>query len=182
MRVFEITASREMICMIMVLLLAAGDGVAWQSPSGDAPGRGRADWEKVRGIAPGSEIEVEVRSPVPSAPRRSLRGRLAKWEPGALVIDTRKEGGRQIPRPDVLAVLMKERGSRRKVAAMGGAIGFGLGMAIGAKAAGELDTHGGTGQKIGIGALFGAVFGGIFALVGAAAGGTKMTLVYQAPK
>ena len=166
----------------MVLLLAAGDGVAWQSPSKDAAGRGRAGWEKVRGIAPGSEIEVEVRSPVSSAPNRSYRGRMAKWEPGALVIDTRKEGGRQIPQPDVLAVLLKEKGNRRKVAAIGGAIGFGIGMAVGAKAFGEIDTHGGTGQKIGFGALLGAVFGGIFALVGAAAGGTKMTLVYQAPK
>lgn len=172
---------RAVLCALLALSLVAGDAFAWQSPVGKGAERDRANWEKIRAIGPDKQIEVEARSSDrPSATRRTYRGHLRKWEPDGLVLQLRDGGDREISRSLVQNVSLKEKGSRGKAAAIAGAVGFGAGMGLGVATFGSLDKHGGTGQKIGLGVLFGLIFGGVGALIGAAAGGTRMTTVYRA--
>jgi hypothetical protein len=172
---------REILCALLALSLIAGDAFAWQSPAGKNAERDRANWEKVRAIGPDKLIEVDTRSSDrPSATRHTYRGHLRKWEPGGLVLQLLKGGDMEISKSQVQDVSLKEKGSRRKTAAIAGAVGFGAGMCLGVATFGTLDHYGGTGQKIGLGVLFGLIFGGVGALIGAAAGGTRMTTVYHA--
>jgi len=172
---------RAFLCGLLTLSLVAGDALAGQSLAASNAERDRAAWEKVRAITPDQQIVVETRSSGGSSDAiRTYQGNLRKWEPDRLVLGIQKGGDREIGKSLIRYVWVKEKGNRGRAAAIGGAVGFGAGMAIGVASFGSLDKHGGTGQKIGLGTVFGLIFGGVGALIGRAAGGTRMMTVYQA--
>lgn len=96
-----------------------------------------------------------------------------------MIVQLQKGGDIEISKFLVVDVSLREKGSRGKAAAIGGAVGFGAGMAMGVATFSSLDKHGGTGQKIGLSVLFGLVWGGAGALIGTAVGGIRVTNVYR---
>jgi hypothetical protein len=96
-----------------------------------------------------------------------------------LVLQLRKGADKQISKSLVQNVSLKEKGSRGKGALLGAAVGFGIGAPIGAviKIADRNPT---AGDRMAGVALVGGIWAAIGALIGRAAGGTRMTTVYQA--
>jgi hypothetical protein len=108
-------ALREILCALLALSLVAGDAFAWQLPAGKDAARDRRNWESVRDLGPDKEIDVTTRSSdLASATMRTDRGYLRKWEPDGLVLQLRKGGDKQIGKPLVQYVRLREKGNRRK--------------------------------------------------------------------
>jgi hypothetical protein len=172
---------REIICLLLVVLLAAGDALAWQALAGKDAESDRANWEKVRDIGPDKEIQVETRSSDRNSSTGPVyQGHLRRWDADGLVVQLRKGREKEINKSLVLDVSLKEKGSRRKGALLGAGLGFGIGAAIGANVK-IADRELTTGDRVAGAMLVGGIWAAIGALIGRAAGGTKMVTVYRAP-
>jgi hypothetical protein len=119
------------------------------------PAEDRHDWKSVSALKPGDLVRVSLRT------GKSVTGPFRNWTPeGASV------GAGTVARNEVKKVERLRNGGRLKHTAMGAAIGFGAGFAIGAAAGG---CHPGEFLCVGRGEA-GAIVSGVGAAIGAAIG------------
>jgi hypothetical protein len=128
--------TRDFLCALLALLLAAGDAFAQQPAYGKDTDRDLANWERVNAIGPNKESEWS--SDRASATIRTYRGRLLKWEPDGLVLQLGTGAEKEIGKPLVQRVSLREKARRGKAAAITGAVGFGAGRASELRASGAL--------------------------------------------
>lgn len=180
---------RQFLCALMALLLAGGDALAWQPASAPQPvsgkrskadtreARAQVQWEQLQTLGPEKDIEVETKSASEDPYPKTLRGRLERWTSDGLVLQLRNGKSMEIGKSQVLAVVLREKGRPGRGAAIGGAIGFGIGIPIGAAGAGTRDKTGSAQAEGGL--VAGALFGVIGALIGRSASGTRRTTLYE---
>jgi len=119
------------------------------------PAEDRHDWKSVSALQPGDQVRVSLKT------GKSVTGPFRNWTPeGASV------GAGTVTRDEVRKVERLRNGGHLKHAAMGAAIGFGGGFAIGAAAGG---CHPGELLCVGRGEA-GAIVGGAGMVIGAAIG------------
>jgi hypothetical protein len=134
------------------------------------------NWEQLEKLTPEAQLRVLLKD------GKQVNGRFNGWSASAVAL-TSSKGRRQVNFADVNRVWARarEKGSRWKSAALAGAIGFGIGFAIGAKSAGYIADRNDPSWKeqVGLGAGCGLFTGGIAAGIGALAGGSRYVTVYR---
>jgi hypothetical protein len=131
-------------------------------------------WDQLEKLTPAAQLRVLLKD------GKQLSGRFSNWSPAAVAL-TAKGVKREVNAADVNRIWTREKGSRWKSAALAGAIGFGIGFAIGAKSAGYIADRNNPSwnQRLGIGAGCGLFIGGITAGIGALTGGSRYVTVYR---
>lgn len=112
-----------------LLLLSLGIAAS-QALGGDDPAKNQANWDKIKQLSAGEEIQV-VQSNA-----KSLRGNFHSVTDEAIVMST-AAGEQTINRQSVLRVSSTGKGHRMRNALIGAGIGAGAGLGIGA----AMDAH-----------------------------------------
>lgn len=130
----------------------------------------RHDWKSVAGLAAGDKVRITLKTGKP------FTGSFRSWTPDGVTVEART-----IQRDDVKKVERQRSGGRWKHVAIGAAIGFGGGFAIGAAAGGcrpnEILCFG-RGKT---GAAVGAVGLVVGAAIGAALPAHRRQILYEKP-
>jgi hypothetical protein len=178
--------ARQMLCVLLALLMGAGDTFAWQSaplppaasegqPAAKASGGGdRTQWDRLKTLRPGETIWIDYMN---GEQLKHAKGEMVAWNEEGLTVRLKK------------SETVITRKDAQKVAVYGGknhASGAGVGALIGLLPAllfGVGGAAGGAGGSEGKNfALAFAVTAGIFTAIGGAIGRTRKATLYQAPK
>ena len=132
-------------------------------------------WEQLEKLTPEAQLRVLLKD------GKQVNGRFRNWSPAGVAVTSSKGVTREVDVAQVNRIWTREKGSRWKSAALAGAIGFGIGFAIGAKSAGYIADRNDPSWKeqVGLGAGCGLFTGGIAAGIGALAGGSRYVTVYR---
>jgi hypothetical protein len=153
-KAYSVVPIMVVLCLLFVLDVRAGSAEA-TPPLGN--------WNKVQSLAQGANLTVHLKNGV------SFIGELLRLENNSIFIkDMDRE--HEFPKSSVSRIGLMRPGSRGKNAAIAGgivgAIGFGVGCAVAARAMDKNSATGG--ERMAIGAAMGGVWGGIAAAIAAA--------------
>ncbi len=143
-----------------------------------ASGAGAAgDWDRLGSLTRSDRIRVV------DLENRQIKGTFVQWSAEGLAVQTARQTV-QISRAQVRKVRVRRKRSRAKGALIGGALGFGGGVGIGAYVTGQVvdKNNPGIGERVGVGALVGAIYGGIGAGIGALVSGPHEVTMYTKPE
>lgn len=118
---------KRQICIISMAFYLVGLGATSTLSLASEPQTNKANWDNLKGLAPGEEIKIAVKQ------GKSEAGTLRGMTEDGIVLRLGSEN-RSFDRQSISAVYAKHEGNRARHALIGALAGAGVGLAIGAVA------------------------------------------------